>query len=79
MRELFERFFSEFVVYEKDYIKMDCEIVKGVDRIVECYATKGQKDDLKDTLYNLSGECEREGFLLGAKYATKLLLFLLSD
>ena len=40
---------------------------------------KQTKDDFRDMLYQTAFIAEQEGFLLGMKYAFKLIIALLSD
>ena len=77
MKRLLRKIFDEIIIYEKDYIEMDAEINKEIDKYITEYIknmNSEEIEELKNLLYEITKISEREGFFLGLKYVIKVFL-----
>jgi len=82
MKFILKKFFQQIVAYETDAVNMTWRVDVEIKELTEKYWSdekKQNKDEFKDTLYQTAFIAEQEGFLLGMKYAFKLIVALLSD
>lgn len=81
MKNLLNKFYEDVISNEPDVIKMNCRMDDEIKNIIKNRVPDSDKlpEDIRDTYFDVAFLAQRQGFILGMRYAVKLLMELLSD
>ena len=79
MKDLLDKIFDDIICNEEDGYKMEERIGNYIDLCLMPYKEQFSDEDMekiRDCIYAISTNSEREAFQLGVKYTIKMLLYL---
>ena len=81
MKNLLNKIYEDVVSNEPGIIKMNCRMDDEIKNIIKSHIKDADElpEDIRDTYFDVVFLAQRQGFILGVKYAVKLLSELLSD
>lgn len=81
MKNLLNKIYEDVVSNEPDIIKLNCRMDDEIKNIIKSHMKDADElpEDICDTYFDVAFLAQRQGFILGVKYAVKLLSELLSD
>ena len=82
MNELIKKIYEQIIYHEKEGIEMDKRVISEIDKLIIPYIgqlKETELEEIKNLMYATALTAEQEGFQLGVKYATKMLILLLFD
>lgn len=81
MKNLLNKIYEDVISNEPDVIKMNCRMDDEIKNIIKSHIKDADElpEDIRDTYFDVVFLAQRQGFILGVKYAVKLLSELLSD
>lgn len=82
MERIIREIFEKVIIYERDFIKMDRKVAGEIRRLADQRLSRSngeQKEKAYDMMYEVALRAEEEGFMLGFKYALKLIAVVLRD
>lgn len=82
MNDSLRKIYDTIICYEDETIEAGKRLDDEVKNVIMPYEKKlniNELEELKALLYGISNYSEREGFILGVKWAVKLLMEILSN
>lgn len=81
MKNLLNKIYEDVISNEPDVIKKNCRMDDEIKNIIKSHMKDADElpEDIRDTYFDVAFLAQRQGFILGMRYAVKLLMELLSD
>ena len=81
MKNLLNKIYDDVISNEPDVIKKNCRMDDEIKNIIKSHMKDADElpEDIRDTYFDVAFLAQRQGFILGMRYAVKLFMELLSD
>ena len=81
MKKLWSKIFTDIISNDPDVVKMNCELDAEINDMIHVYVQDADalSEDEQDVFYDVAYLAQRQGFLLGVRYAVKLFMEAMSD
>lgn len=81
MKNLLNKIYEDVISNEPDVINMNCRMDDEIKNIIQSHMKDADElpENVRDSYFDVAFLAQRQGFILGVKYAVKVLSELLSD